>query len=260
MGGYVAGPGGLMARLLGIPLVIHEQNRIPGTTNRLLARISNQVLQAFPNSFSKKVNAKHTGNPLRKRFVSASKQERRQIEKEVRILIVGGSQGAQILNNIVPEAIAEFMAINDELSSIEIMHQTGEAQIAQVKNRYDALNIKAKTFAFIEDMVAAYQWADIVICRAGAMTVSEVSAMGLPAIFVPLPTAIDDHQTANARYLTDNSAALLLVQSDLNSGKLALYIIDILKNASEMRIATQRLARLDATSLVASYCSAEAEL
>ena len=260
MGGYVAGPGGLMARLLGIPLVIHEQNRIPGTTNRLLARISNQVLQAFPNSFSKKVNAKHTGNPLRKRFVSASKQERRQIEKEVRILIVGGSQGAQILNNIVPEAIAEFMAINDELSSIEIMHQTGEAQIAQVKNRYDALNIKAKTFAFIEDMVAAYQWADLVICRAGAMTVSEVSAMGLPAIFVPLPTAIDDHQTANARYLTDNSAALLLVQSDLNSGKLALYIIDILKNASEMRIATQRLARLDATSLVASYCSAEAEL
>ncbi len=260
MGGYVAGPGGLMARLLGIPLVIHEQNRIPGTTNRLLARISNQVLQAFPNSFSKKVNAKHTGNPLRKRFVSASKQERRQIEKEVRILIVGGSQGAQILNNIVPEAIAEFMAINDELSSIEIMHQTGEAQIAQVKNRYDALNIKAKTFAFIEDMVAAYQWADIVICRAGAMTVSEVSAMGLPAIFVPLPTAIDDHQTANARYLTDNSAALLLVQSDLNSGKLALYIIDILKNASEMRIATQRLAQLDATSLVASYCSAEAEL
>ena len=260
MGGYVAGPGGLMARLLGIPLVIHEQNRIPGTTNRLLARISNQVLQAFPNSFSKKVNAKHTGNPLRKRFVSASKQERRQIEKEVRILIVGGSQGAQILNNIVPEAIAEFMAINDKLSSIQILHQTGDAQISQVKNRYDALNIKAKTFAFIEDMVAAYQWADIVICRAGAMTVSEVSAMGLPAIFVPLPTAIDDHQTANARYLTDNSAALLLVQSDLNSGKLALYIIDILKNASEMRIATQRLARLDATSLVASYCSAEAEL
>ena len=260
MGGYVAGPGGLMARLLGIPLVIHEQNRIPGTTNRLLARISNQVLQAFPNSFSKKVNAKHTGNPLRKRFVSASKQERRQIEKEVRILIVGGSQGAQILNNIVPEAIAEFMAINDKLSSIQILHQTGDAQISQVKNRYDALSIKAKTFAFIEDMVAAYQWADIVICRAGAMTVSEVSAMGLPAIFVPLPTAIDDHQTANARYLTDNSAALLLVQSDLNSGKLALYIIDILKNASEMRIATQRLARLDATSLVASYCSAEAEL
>ena len=260
MGGYVAGPGGLMARLLGIPLVIHEQNRIPGTTNRLLARISNQVLQAFPNSFSMNVNAKHTGNPLRKRFISASEQERRQIEKEVNILIVGGSQGAQILNNIVPEAIAEFMAINDKLSSIQILHQTGDAQISQVKNRYDALSIKAKTFAFIEDMVAAYQWADLVICRAGAMTVSEVSAMGLPAIFIPLPTAIDDHQTANARYLTDNGAALLLVQSDLNSEKLAEYIIEILKNASKMGIATQRLARLDATSLVASYCSAEAEL
>jgi len=260
MGGYVAGPGGLMARLLGIPLVIHEQNRIPGTTNRLLARISNQVLQAFPNSFSMKVNAKHTGNPLRKRFLSASEQERRQIEKEVRILIIGGSQGAQILNNIVPEAIAEFMAINNTSSSIKIMHQTGDAQISQVKTRYDALSIQAKTFAFIEDMVAAYQWADLVICRAGAMTVSEVSAMGLPAIFIPLPTAIDDHQTANARYLTDNGAALLLVQSDLNSEKLAEYIIEILKNASKMGIATQRLARLDATSLVASYCSAEAEL
>jgi UDP-N-acetylglucosamine--N-acetylmuramyl-(pentapeptide) pyrophosphoryl-undecaprenol N-acetylglucosamine transferase len=260
MGGYVAGPGGLMARLLGIPLVIHEQNRIPGTTNRLLARISNQVLQAFPNSFSMNVNAKHTGNPLRKRFISASEQERRQIEKEVNILIVGGSQGAQILNNIVPEAIAEFMAINNTSSSIKIMHQTGDAQISQVKTRYDALSIQAKTFAFIEDMVAAYQWADLVICRAGAMTVSEVSAMGLPAIFIPLPTAIDDHQTANARYLTDNGAALLLVQSDLNSEKLAEYIIEILKNASKMGIATQRLARLDATSLVASYCSAEAEL
>jgi len=259
MGGYVAGPGGLMARLLGIPLVIHEQNRIPGTTNRLLARISNQVLQAFPNSFSMNVNAKHTGNPLRKRFLSASEQERRQIEKEVRILIIGGSQGAQILNNTVPEAIAEFMAINDKSNSIKIMHQTGDMQLSQVKSRYDALGIQAKTFAFIEDMVKAYQWADLVICRAGAMTVSEVSAMGLPAIFIPLPTAIDDHQTANARYLTDNGAALLLEQRDLNPEKLAEYIIEILKNTREMKVATQRLAQLDATFLVASYCSAEAE-
>ncbi len=260
MGGYVAGPGGLMARLLGIPLVIHEQNRIPGTTNRLLARISNQVLQAFPNSFSMKLNAKHTGNPLRNHFISASGLERRQIEKEVRILIVGGSQGAQILNNIVPEAIAEFITLNDKSSSVTIVHQTGNEQLSQVKNRYDALGIQAIASVFIEDMVEAYQWADLVICRAGAMTVSEASAMGLPAIFIPLPTAIDDHQTANARYLSENGAALLLMQRDLNPEKLAEYIIEILKNASEMQIATKRLARLDATSLVANYCSAEAEL
>jgi UDP-N-acetylglucosamine--N-acetylmuramyl-(pentapeptide) pyrophosphoryl-undecaprenol N-acetylglucosamine transferase len=260
MGGYVAGPGGLMARLMGIPLIIHEQNRIPGTTNRLLARISNQVLQAFPNSFSMKLNAKHTGNPLRKQFSTATEQDRRQIEQEVRILIIGGSQGAQILNNIVPEAVAKFLAINDKVKSVKIMHQTGDVQLLQVRNRYDALGIKAKTSAFIEDMVEAYQWADLLICRAGAMTVSEVSAMGLPAIFVPLPTAIDDHQTANARYLTDNGAALLLMQRDLNPEKLAEYITEILKNARPMQIATQRLARLDATSLVASYCCAEAKL
>jgi len=262
MGGYVAGPGGLMARILGIPLVIHEQNRIPGTTNRLLARFANQVLQAFPNSFSMKLNAKHTGNPLRKRFVSASEHERKrkQVEKEVRILIIGGSQGAQILNNIVPEAIAEFRALNDQSITVKIIHQTGEALLSQVKDRYDALGVQAKTSSFIDDMVEVYQWADLVICRAGAMTVSEVSAMGLPAIFIPLPTAIDDHQAANARYLTDNGAALLLTQSELNPEILAEYIIKTLKNSNEMRASTLNLARLDATTLVANYCSTEAEI
>jgi UDP-N-acetylglucosamine--N-acetylmuramyl-(pentapeptide) pyrophosphoryl-undecaprenol N-acetylglucosamine transferase len=206
------------------------------------------------------VNAKHTGNPLRKRFISASELVRRPIEKEVRILIVGGSQGAQILNNIVPEAIAKFMSLNDKSISVKIMHQTGDVLLSQVKNRYEALGIQAKTAAFIEDMVEVYQWADIVICRAGAMTVSEVSAMGLPAIFIPLPTAIDDHQTANARYLTDNGAALLLMQGELTPEKLAKYITELLKNANDMGAATKRLARLDATSLVVSYCSAEAKL
>jgi UDP-N-acetylglucosamine--N-acetylmuramyl-(pentapeptide) pyrophosphoryl-undecaprenol N-acetylglucosamine transferase len=259
MGGYVAGPGGLMAWLLGIPLVIHEQNRIPGTTNRLLARISSQILQAYPNSFSMKLNAKYTGNPLRKRLISASEQKHRQIEKEIRILVLGGSQGAQILNNIVPEAIAKFVALNDKSISVKIIHQTGDVQLLQVKSRYEAIGIQAKASSFIEDMVKVYQWADLVICRAGAMTVSEVSAMGLPAIFIPLPTAIDDHQTANARYLSDNGAALLLMQSELNPEKLAEYIVEILRNVSKISGATQRLARLDATSMVASYCSAEAE-
>jgi UDP-N-acetylglucosamine--N-acetylmuramyl-(pentapeptide) pyrophosphoryl-undecaprenol N-acetylglucosamine transferase len=260
MGGYVAGPGGLMARILGIPLVIHEQNRIPGTTNRLLARFANKVLEAFPKSFSIKLNAKHTGNPLRKRFTSTLEYQRKQVEKEVHILIIGGSQGAQILNNIVPEAIAEFRALNDKSITVKVIHQTGDALLSQVKDRYDALAVQAKTSAFIDDMVDVYQWADLVICRAGAMTVSEVSAMGLPAIFIPLPTAIDDHQAANARYLTDNGAALLLAQSELNPKILAEYIIKILKNSNEMRASTLSLARLDATALVASYCNAEAEI
>jgi len=259
MGGYVAGPGGLMAWMLGIPLVIHEQNRIPGTTNRLLAKISNQILQAYPDSFNMKLNAKYTGNPLRKRFISASEQTHRQIEKEIRILIVGGSQGAQKLNVIVPEAIAKFIALNDKSICVKIIHQTGDVQLSQVKSRYEAIGIQAETFSFIEDMVNVYQWADLVICRAGAMTVSEVSAMGLPAIFIPLPTAIDDHQTANARYLADNGAALLLMQSELNPEKLAEYIEEILRNVGAVSGATKRLARIDATAIVASYCSAEVE-
>ena len=260
MGGFVAGPGGLMAKLLGIPLIIHEQNRIPGTTNRLLARLANQVLEAFPDSFSGKVKAKCTGNPLRKAFLTALENGRRQPENEVRILIVGGSQGAQVLNETVPEAIAEFQRTGLATQSVQIKHQTGAAMLSQVENRYKTLGINAEANAFIEDMVAAYQWADLVICRAGAMTVSEVAAMGVPAIFIPLPGAIDDHQTANARYLTDSGAGLLLMQNKLNTVTLAEHITTALKNLTVMSEAAQRCARLDATAAVADYCIAEAGL
>lgn len=260
MGGFVAGPGGLMAKLLGLPLIIHEQNRIPGTTNRLLARMANQVLEAFPGSFSGKIKAKCTGNPLRKRFLTVSKNGRQRSEKEFRILIFGGSQGAQILNETVPEAIAEFQNSGLAKQSVQIKHQTGAAMLSQVESRYQDLGIKAETNAFIDDMVAAYQWADLVICRAGAMTVSEVAAMGVPAIFIPLPSAIDDHQTANARYLTDAGAGLLLMQKDLNPVTLAKYITKSLKQLDDMSAAAQQCARLDATAAVAGYCIAEAQL
>ena len=260
MGGFVAGPGGLMAKLLGFPLIIHEQNRIPGTTNRLLARMANHVLEAFPGSFTGKIKAKCTGNPLRKRFLSALKNGRQQSEKGVRILIFGGSQGAQILNEIVPEAIAEYQKSGLAPQSVYIKHQTGAAMLSQVESRYKALGIKAETNAFIEDMAAAYQWADLVICRAGAMTVSEVAAMGVPAIFIPLPGAIDDHQTANARYLTDAGAGLLLMQNDLNPVTLAEQITKALKQLEVMSVAAQHCARLDATAVVANYCIAEAGL
>ena len=260
MGGFVAGPGGLMAKLLGLPLIIHEQNRIPGTTNRLLARLANQVLEAFPGSFSGKIKATCTGNPLRKQFLSVLENRPRQSENEVRILIFGGSQGAQILNETVPEAIAEYQKSSLATQSVQIKHQTGAAMLSLVESRYKSLGLKAESTAFIEDMVAAYQWADLVICRAGAMTVSEVAAMGVPAIFIPLPSAIDDHQAANARYLTEAGAGLLLMQNDLNPVTLAEYITKALKQLDVMSVAGQRCARLDATAVVASYCIAEAGL
>ena len=260
MGGFVAGPGGLMAKLLGIPLVIHEQNRIPGTTNRLLARFAKQVLEAFPGSFSEKVKAKCTGNPLRKEFLTVLENGRQRTQNEVRILIFGGSQGAQILNETVPEAIAEYQNSGLSTQPVLIKHQTGAAMLSQVESRYKALGINAETSAFIDDMVAAYQWADLVICRAGAMTVSEVAAMGVPAIFIPLPGAIDDHQTANARYLTDAGAGQLLMQNNLNPVTLAETLTKALTQLADMSVAAQHCARLDATTVVAEYCIGEAGL
>lgn len=258
MGGFVAGPGGLMAKLLGIPLIIHEQNRVPGTTNRLLARMANQVLEAFPGSFDKKLKAKFTGNPLRKQFVialnpSATAPGVAEGLRGINILVVGGSQGAQILNEVVPEALAE-------LKNATVRHQTGAAMQQQVESRYKALGVNAKVSAFIEDMVSAYQWADLVICRSGAMTVSEVAAVGLPAIFVPLPGAIDDHQTANARYLTDAGAGQLLRQKDLNAITLVEQITKVIKQLDVMSKTAKKYARLDATKIVAGICMIEAGL
>ncbi|TAN67059.1 MAG: undecaprenyldiphospho-muramoylpentapeptide beta-N-acetylglucosaminyltransferase [Methylobacter sp.] len=261
MGGFVAGPGGLMAKLLGIPLVIHEQNRVPGTTNRLLARIANQVLEAFPGSFNKPVNAKFTGNPLRKQFViPLAPLFKKEELGEINILVVGGSQGAQALNEIVPDALAVLSSDVVHGNAIQIKHQTGTAMQEQVGSRYKALGVKAEVSAFIEDMGATYQWADLVICRSGAMTVSEVAAAGVPAIFIPLPNAIDDHQTANARYLTDAGASLTLMQKDLDATTLVDHIAKALKHLDVMSKTAKEYARLDATETVASACIAEVEL
>ena len=253
MGGFVAGPGGLMAKLLGIPLIIHEQNRVPGTTNRLLARMANQVLEAFPGSFNKKYKAKFTGNPLRKQFLTALEGKSRQSGQSARILVFGGSQGARILNEVVPEAIAE-------LNDVQIKHQTGVAMCEQVNSRYKTLGVDAEVHAFIDDMVSAYQWADMVICRSGAMTVTEIAAMAVPAIFIPLPGAIDDHQTANARYLTDAGAGQILMQKNLNAKSLAEHITQVLGQLDIMGKAAKQCARLDATEVVAGCCIAEAGL
>ena len=260
MGGFVAAPGGLMAKVLGIPLIIHEQNRIVGTTNRLLAKIATKVLQGFPNSFAPKFGAICTGNPLRETLKHLPPAPLQRGES-LRIFVLGGSQGAKALNENVPNAIALFTSPPFEggRGGCAVHHQTGAAMQNEVAETYNKLNLNVEVSAFIDDMAAAYSWADLIICRAGAMTVSEVAAMGIPAIFIPLPNAIDDHQTANARYLTEAGAAILLKQSDLTAETLAKQIEKLCENLSERRAISQTLAYLNATKTVAEFCIAEAK-
>jgi len=254
MGGYVAGPGGMMASLMGIPLVIHEQNRIPGTTNRLLVKKADRVLEAFPHSFPATAKALFTGNPLRTHFLDFPEKEfwTKNSERPLRLLVVGGSQGAKVLNDTVPAAVAH-------IENIEIKHQTGAASLELVTKKYVELNIEAEVVEFIQDIASAYQWADIVICRAGAMTVSEVAAAGIPAIFVPLPHAIDDHQTANARYLYDAGGAALLAQSEMNETSLMMAIQQMTGSLKARSLAIKEKAKLDATIVVADICIKEAK-
>jgi len=258
MGGFVAGPGGLMAKLMGIPLVIHEQNRVPGTTNRLLANLANKVLQAFPESFPAGKHAIFTGNPLRKQFTCTVNKQEHQSSDCLHILVIGGSLGAQRLNEVVPESLAM-------LGEVEVWHQTGKAMLQQVTQAYIDKSITAKVEPFIDDVVKAYAWADIVICRAGAMTVSEVAAMGVPSILIPYPYAIDDHQTANAQYLVTAGAGVMIAQRQLTAEYLAEKIkllaekIKLLiARLDEMAIAAKQSAKLDATERVAEQCMLEA--
>jgi len=252
MGGFVAGPGGLMAKVLGIPLVIHEQNRIPGTTNRLLAKFAKRVLQAFPDSFLTKVKAECTGNPLRQAFLAKPRGAAAR-GPGLKILVVGGSLGAQILNQTAPAAMALLTG------DVSVKHQTGAAMLAEVTANYQEVQVKAESMAFIDDMVAAYLWADLVVCRAGAMTVSELAAMGKPSVLVPFPHAIDDHQTANARYLADAGAGMLLPQTELSAETLAETITAVSQQREKMAAAAKSCARLQATARVAAICAQEAK-
>ncbi len=252
MGGFVSGPGGLMARLLGIPLVIHEQNKIPGTTNRLLSKLTGNVLEAFKGSYKAGVNAVWTGNPIRKELTQIIKTNGWTNAREFRILIIGGSQGAAVLNSTVPSALAG-------LTNIAIKHQTGAAMLDTVRADYRRLDVNAEVNAFISDMRVAYEWADMLICRAGAMTISELAAAGIPAILVPLPNAIDNHQVANAHVLADAGGAIILLQADLESGQLRREIEQVQANIIMMSNNAKKVARLDATKQVAQFCMARAK-
>lgn len=254
MGGFASGPGGLMAKLLKLPLLIHEQNAIPGMTNRILSRFANRVMEAFPDSF--KTETLHVGNPVRQSIASLPEPEQRIAGREgpVRLLVFGGSLGAVRLNEIVPQALARMATAQRPL----VRHQAGERNFEQTSKNYKSLDIEANVTAYIDDMAEAYNWADIVLCRAGAMTVSELAAAGVASILVPYPHAVDDHQTANAKYLSNHDAAVLLPQDDLTVENL----LNILSELSRekiiaMAVRAKKLGKPDATRLVTEQCLIE---
>jgi UDP-N-acetylglucosamine--N-acetylmuramyl-(pentapeptide) pyrophosphoryl-undecaprenol N-acetylglucosamine transferase len=215
-GGYVTGPGGLAAWLKRIPLVIHEQNAVVGTANRLLSRVAKRHCEGFAGSFADTPKRLTTGNPVREDIFQVpdmSWQENRQ----PRLLVLGGSLGAMPLNTLLPLAVA---LVNKQVRP-EIWHQCGSQHVDTTTQGYQAAGVTARVEPFITDMAAAYSWADLVVCRAGALTISELAAAGRPALLIPLPHAIDDHQSANAAFLANHEAALLLPQSSLDSETLA---------------------------------------
>ncbi|HMM75407.1 MAG TPA: undecaprenyldiphospho-muramoylpentapeptide beta-N-acetylglucosaminyltransferase [Gammaproteobacteria bacterium] len=253
MGGFVSGPGGLAAWLCRRPLVIHEQNAIPGLTNRLLAKIATRILEAYPHSFVPAVRARCTGNPVRRAIAAIAPPASRVHDAgPARVLVVGGSLGARSLNTWVPRAVAGLAGI-----AVEIWHQTGRAAVDDTAALYRSLGLAARVVPFIDDMPAAYAWADLVICRAGAMTVAELAAAGCASVLVPYPHAVDDHQTANARYLAEAGAAEVVADAALAGGALAPLLQRLLSDRRQLLdMATRARAagRPAAATAVATQC------
>jgi UDP-N-acetylglucosamine--N-acetylmuramyl-(pentapeptide) pyrophosphoryl-undecaprenol N-acetylglucosamine transferase len=258
MGGFASGPGGLMARALGLPLVIHEQNRVPGLTNQWLARIAARVFEAFPGSFSPGLGAIACGNPVRAEIAALPPPEDRLAARlqgpgPRRLLVLGGSLGAQALNQALPPALAKIPAERRP----QVRHQAGERTLGEAERGYARAGVAAEVTPFIADMAEAYAWADLVVCRAGALTVSELAAVGLPAILVPYPHAVDDHQTGNARFLSEADAARLVPQADLTPDTLAAQLTALLGDPAlllAMAKAARAKARPDAAARVAAAC------
>lgn len=254
MGGYVALPGGLMARAQGIPLVLHEQNAVAGMTNRVLARVARRVLAGFPGALAGEV----TGNPVRAEFAQVAEPQARFAGRSgaLRVLVVGGSLGAQALNTVVPQAVALMQQRDPTLPAPAVTHQAGEQHIDALRAAYAQAGVQADCRAFIADMATAYAEADIVICRAGAMTVAEVAAVGAPALFVPFPHAVDDHQTRNAAYLVDAQGGWLCQQAALSPAWLADWLAQ--RNRAELTQVAQRAracAHPNATTRIADVCA-----
>ena len=252
-GGYVAFPGGMMAALLNKPLAIHEQNSVAGMTNRVLAHVADRILLGLPLVKPLSKREVWIGNPVRPEIAALPEPARRYAEHQgpLRLLVVGGSLGAAALNEAVPKA----MALLPEDKRPLIRHQAGAKHIEQLQANYAAAGVAADCLAFIDDMAAAYAWADAVICRAGALTVAEVAAAGVSAAFVPFPFAVDDHQTANARFLSERGAAWLLPQKALTPEGLAQWLQALTReNLVAMASKARALGKPDATERVADVC------
>ena len=265
VGGYVTFPGGFMASLLNRPLAIHEQNSVAGLSNRLLATIADRILTGFPKAFEEKIAnpiakflkpnkpIEWTGNPVRAEIAGLPDPSRRFAGREgvLKLLVVGGSLGAQVLNRVVPQAL---QLITPALRP-QVTHQAGAKHGDELKQSYEAAGIRADLKPFIDDMATAYGNSDLVICRAGALTVAELCSAGVASILVPLPLAVDDHQTVNAKFLSDAGAAVLIRQQELTPQRLAELIATFTRGQLELMAGKARaLAKPDATAQVARVC------
>ena len=250
MGGYITFPGGMMAALLGKPLVVHEQNSVAGLANRVLAGVADRIATGFPEVLAKGVWA---GNPVRPEIAKMAPPAERFAGRDgaLHLLVIGGSLGAQALNEMVPQA----MALLGENELPQIVHQAGEKHIEALKANYAAVGVPAHCVSFIEDMAGAYEWADLVICRSGALTVAELAAAGVASILVPFPHAVDDHQTGNARFLVNVGGAFLLPQGELTPEAIALIRNYSRGQLLEMAEKARSLAKPDATEEVANICA-----
>ena len=261
MGGFVAGPGGLAAWLTRRPLILHEQNSVAGTTNRWLAPFAVRVFEAFPGSFPARAGAQLIGNPVRRSLTLAEPPRRRLLARAAahrRLLVIGGSQGARILNETVPKALAEIPAA----ARPEVWHQAGRG-LAEARAAYGAAGVEARVVEFIDDMGAAYQWADLVVARAGALTVAELAMVGVGAILVPFAAAIDDHQTLNARHFARDGAALVIAERELTAAALASALAACLgdvEGLAAMAEAAHAQAKHAVAEQIADACVAAAEV
>ncbi len=254
-GGFAAGPGGLAARLLGVPLLVHEQNRAPGMTNKVLSRFARRVLTGFPGSFA---GEEAVGNPVREEIAALPAPATRLVGRggPVRLLVLGGSQGARALNNAVPAALAALGH-----PAVDVRHQCGEKLRAEAEAAYAQAAVNASVEPFIADMAAAYAWADLVVCRAGASTLAEVCAAGVGSVLVPFAAAVDDHQTRNAEYLVSAEAAVLLKQDDTLAVRLQQVLQTLLADPARrlaMAQAARTLAKPDAAERIADIILQEA--
>ena len=253
MGGYVTFPGGMMASLLNRPLVIHEQNSVAGLANRVLARLADRILAAFPDAFGPGIATSWVGNPVRSDIASLAPPDSRMAHRSGRLhlLVVGGSLGAQVLNETVPRALAQL----DVRARPSVTHQSGDIHIEALREHYRSAGVEAELVPFIQDMAARYAHADLVICRAGASTIAEIAAAGVASVLVPYPHAVDDHQTSNARFLAERGAAILVPQREFTAEKLAALLAGFTREAlTRMAAAARAVAKPQATREVAEAC------